>query len=104
MQHKEFRDLVGMEVAQRGLEALKVRGGRLDEQQDFGGALYRSLPAIDGLDAGHEIDACGQMLLDEEMREALGLLARAGGGENDAEIGGGQNHTGHREQRAAFRV
>src|SRR5262245_12041202 len=59
----------------------------LDEQQAFGGSLDFSLPTIERLDLGHDIDAGGQAQLHEFLRDLAGLFVRTGSGKNDAGAG-----------------
>ncbi len=64
-----------------------VGGPGLDQQQDFGRGFDRALPAVNRLHAGQDIDAGSQMLLDQAMGDAFGLLAIGAGGENNLKIG-----------------
>ena len=46
-----------------------------------------ALPAVNRLHARQDIDAGSQLLLDQAMGDAFGLLAISAGGENNLKIG-----------------
>src|SRR5262245_9597777 len=58
-----------------------------DQQQPFGGSLQLSLPAVERLDLGHDIDAGGQAQLDEFLRDLARLFGRTCSGKNNAGAG-----------------
>jgi hypothetical protein len=99
---EKLGDLVGVEAVQGGFEGVKISGGGLDEQQDFISGFPGSLPTVDGSDAGNDVDAGGETLVNEGASDALGFVLRDGGGEDQATIGGGYGHCG--EQGIGNRV
>lgn len=89
---EELGDVVGVEAAERGFDLVEVGGGGFDEEQDFFGFFDVALPAVDGREAGDDVDAGGEVFIDEEAGDALGFVAGAGGGEDEAGFGGGYYH------------
>lgn len=61
----DFGDVVGVEACEFGFEAFEAGGGGFDEGEGFGVGLGVSLPAVDGLDGGDEVDAGRVLLFDE---------------------------------------
>ncbi len=88
-QDEEFGDFVGVEIADCIFYLVETGCRGFDEEQDFNGSFDLSLPSIDGGEAGYDVDAGGEVVADEGAGDALGLLAGAGGGKDDAYIGGG---------------
>src|SRR5260370_26259657 len=70
----EFGDIVGVELAQAQFDRGKKVCARLDEHQGFGCGFHRSLPSIDRMDIGNDIDAGCELLGDESGRDATGFL------------------------------
>ncbi len=68
-QHDALRQLVGVQLADGVAHARKRCRGGLDDQQVLGRALHRALPAIDGLDRPHDVDARGQAALHQRLRD-----------------------------------
>ena len=85
-------NFVRMEFAQRGIEFGQPWLGRLNEQKDFVTAFDGVLPAINRRDPGNEIHAGRKPQVDEGFGNRLGLLAGAGGGENQTRVVCGYNH------------
>lgn len=83
MEDEELGDGVGVEAAEGGFESREARGGGFDEEEDFGGFLHFALPAVDGFDLGDEVDAGGEVLLDERGGDAFGFFNAADGGDGD---------------------
>ncbi len=92
MQDEELGNVVGVQAAERFFEAGEVAGGGLDEEQDFGRGFNFALPTIDGGEAGDDVGAGGEALVYEGAGDALGFVLGAGGGEDEADFGGGYNH------------
>jgi hypothetical protein len=77
-----FRDVVGMLFLDHGGERFELLGRALDQHKDLVGLRDLALPAVMRFEAGDEIHAGGEMLLEQRAREATGLL-KAGGGDQD---------------------
>lgn len=59
----------------------------LDQQEPFAGFFHFALPAVDGCDLGHDVDAGCQAMLYEVTRDLAGLFFGAGGGQDDSFVG-----------------
>lgn len=87
-----------MEAAQSRFEALDVCTGGLDKEENLGGGFDVALPAIDGSEAGNDIEAGGELIVKQGAGDLLGLFARACCGEDETCVDGGYGHvTGNRE-------
>jgi hypothetical protein len=95
---EELGDFIGVEAAEGRFEESEAGGGGFDEEKEFGGGFDFTFPAVDGGEAGNDIDAGGEALVDERAGEVFGFFARARGGEDETDFGGGYEHTGDRVQ------
>ena len=75
----EFRNLVGMEVAQAQFNRGKKACSRLNEHQSLSSGFGRPMPSIDGMNIIDDIDAGCELLIDESSRDPSGFLWRCGG-------------------------
>jgi len=88
-QNEELGNLVRVQAADGFFELGEVGGGGLDEEQELGRGFDLPLPAVDRGEAGDDVDACGESLVDEGAGDVFGFVARAGGGHDQASFGGG---------------
>lgn len=86
IQDEELGQFVGVHLTDPGFDAVQVFRCGLDQQQNLRGVLHSALPSIDRREPRDEIDAGGETLVDEYASNALGFVARTGGGENEAHM------------------
>src|SRR5271169_1654391 len=69
-----LRKLVGMELTQHVTQAIKNLGCRLDHEQPLRCRLDLPLPAIDRFNLGNDVDAGGELALNQRMGDAASLI------------------------------
>jgi hypothetical protein len=65
-------------------ELLELFGGALDQEEDFRGGFQFVLPPVMGFDAGDEVDASGEMLLQDDVGDAACFQDGGSGDEDEA--------------------
>ena len=86
-QGQDLRHLVGVQLAQAGGELVIKAGAGFDHEQHLRRRLHRALPAVDGLDAGHQAGARCQALLHERGGGFAGMDGIRKRGEDEQQIG-----------------
>src|SRR5215831_9622137 len=71
----DLRKFVGMPRADRRLQSRVALERRLDEHREFLGVLGLALPAVHRPAGGKDVDASGETLVDQRVREPAGAVA-----------------------------
>ena len=77
-------NFVAVEFNNRVAQGGKFVGPGFDEQQPFMGGLYFTFPTIKRLDLRNDINAGRQSAFDQNVRDLVGFLFRAGRAEDDS--------------------
>ncbi len=86
----EFRCVVGVEAEDFPFEGFQAAGGGFDQEEMFAGGFYFSFPAVDRFYGGDlDVDAGGEVFLEEVAGEFAGFGEGGAGYEDEAELSGG---------------
>src|SRR5882757_2665478 len=78
-----------MEAENFFFEGLQAAGGGFNQEKVFAGGFDFTFPAIDGFHRGGlDVDAGGEVLLEEGAGDFAGFGGRGAGYEDEAELGG----------------
>lgn len=78
-----------MEAEDFPFEGFQAAGGGFDQEEMFTGGFDFSFPAVDRLDRGDlDVDAGGEVFLEEGAGDFAGFGEVGAGYENEAELGG----------------
>ena len=92
---QEFGDVVGVEAEDFPFEGFEAAGGGFDQEEMFAGGFDFAFPAVDGFDGSDlDVDAGGQVFLEEGAGDCAGFGERGAGYEDQAELGGGRHWVG----------
>jgi len=80
---EELGGLVAVELVEAGFEGGKLIGAGFEQEEGFRGRFDLALPAVDGLDGGHESGAGCESLLDQNAAQTGGFIGVGRGGEDE---------------------
>lgn len=88
-QDEELRRFVGVEAEDFPFEGFEALGGGLDEEQVFAGTFQFALPSVERFHGcGKDIDAGGEVFIDDGTGNFAGFGERAAGDQDEAEMRG----------------
>src|SRR5688500_6287359 len=89
-----------MQLGDAGDQRFGAPGGGLEQGSDLAGFLDLALPAVDGMAGAKQVDAGGELFLDDEAADAARFLVAAEG-RVDGDDGAGPGHAGRVPSRWA---
>ena len=85
---QEFGGFVGVEAENFPFEGFQAAGGGFNQEEVFAGGFDFSFPAVDRFDGGGvDVDAGGEVFLEEGAGDFAGFGERGAGYEDEAELG-----------------
>lgn len=101
-QDEPLRNLVGVQRLDAGFDCVQVPGIGFDQEQVFRAFGGSPVPVVDGVDAGHDVDAGNKLTVNESAGDSLCLDERAGCGQgNTGRSGFRCGHAAHSKRRMA---